>query len=152
MTGALPFWREAGAGQAVVCLHSNASSSAQWRPLIERLAPACHVFAPDSYGAGKSPPWPGARPITLADEVALLAPVLARAGTPLALVGHSYGAAVALVAALADPGRVREQQISLQQFELLVGNSRLSEQAESRIDAVGDIAAGDDVFHQRARQ
>ncbi len=107
MTGALPFWREAGAGQAVVCLHSNASSSAQWRPLIERLAPACHVFAPDSYGAGKSPPWPGARPITLADEVALLAPVLARAGTPLALVGHSYGAAVALVAALADPGRVR---------------------------------------------
>lgn len=39
--------------------------------------------------------------------MALLEPVLERAGTPLALVGHSYGAAVALVAALADPGRVR---------------------------------------------
>ena len=34
-------------------------------------------------------------------------PVLTRAGSPLALVGHSYGAAVALIAALATPGRVR---------------------------------------------
>jgi pimeloyl-ACP methyl ester carboxylesterase len=33
--------------------------------------------------------------------------VLARAGTPLDLVGHSYGAAVALVAALQQPSRVR---------------------------------------------
>jgi pimeloyl-ACP methyl ester carboxylesterase len=33
--------------------------------------------------------------------------VLAKAGAPLALVGHSYGAAVALIAALANPGRVR---------------------------------------------
>ena len=33
--------------------------------------------------------------------------MLVRAGSPLALVGHSYGAAVALIAALANPGRVR---------------------------------------------
>ena len=38
----------------------------------------------------------------------MLEPVLARAGTPLVLAGHSYGAAVALVAALANPGRVRD--------------------------------------------
>lgn len=107
MSGAVPFCREAGAGAGVVCLHSNASSSSQWRALMERLAPACHVFAPDSYGAGKSPPWPGARPLVLADEVAFIEPVLARAGSPLALVGHSYGAAIALRAAVANPGRVR---------------------------------------------
>jgi pimeloyl-ACP methyl ester carboxylesterase len=102
-----PFFREAGAGPGVVCMHSNASSSGQWRDLLELLAPKYHVLAPDSYGAGKSPDWPSDRIIGLRDEVALMEPVLARAGSPLALVGHSYGAAVALIAALMRPDRVR---------------------------------------------
>ena len=102
-----PFFREAGTGPSVVCLHSNASTSGQWRGLMDRLAPKFRVLAPDSYGAGKSPDWPSDRRIRLLDEVALIEPVLARAGSPLALVGHSYGAAVALIAALTDPARVR---------------------------------------------
>ena len=102
-----PFFREAGTGPGVVCLHSNASTSGQWRSLMDGLAPKFHVLAPDSYGAGKSPDWPSDRRIRLLDEVAFIEPVLARAGSPLALVGHSYGAAVALIAALANPGRVR---------------------------------------------
>lgn len=52
------YFREAGAGKGVVCLHSNASASAQWRALIERLSSRFRVFAPDSLGAGKSPAWP----------------------------------------------------------------------------------------------
>ncbi len=102
-----PFCREAGAGPGVVCIHSNASNSVQWRGLMDQLAPSFHVLAPDSYGSGKSPEWPSDRVISLHDEVALIEPVLAHAGVPLALVGHSYGAAVALIAALAHPGRVR---------------------------------------------
>ena len=102
-----PFFRELGAGPGVVCLHSNASSSSQWRALMERLAPKFRMLAPDSYGAGKSPAWPTDRPVCLRDEAALLEPVFARAGEPFALVGHSYGAAVALIAALAQPHRVR---------------------------------------------
>ncbi len=102
-----PHVREAGTGPGVVCLHSNASTSGQWRGLIDVLSPRFHVFAPDSYGSGKSPEWPSDRVITLRDEVDLIQPVLDRAGTPLALVGHSYGAAVALIAALQNPGRVR---------------------------------------------
>lgn len=102
-----PFFREAGSGPAVVCLHSNASNSAQWRGLMELLAPRLHVFAADSYDAGKSPSWPSDRVITLGDEADLIEPVLERAGSPLVLVGHSYGAAVALIAALRNPGRVR---------------------------------------------
>src|SRR5262245_40650464 len=102
-----PFFRKAGTGPGVVCLHSNASSSGQWRGLMDLLAPRFRVFAPDSYDAGKSPHWPSDRLIRLRDEVELIEPVLTRAGSPLALVGHSYGAAVALIAALADPGRVR---------------------------------------------
>jgi pimeloyl-ACP methyl ester carboxylesterase len=73
---------------------------------MDLLAPKFHVLAPDLYGSGKSPEWPSDRIIGLLDEVALIEPVLARAGSPLALIGHSYGAAVALIAALNDPSRV----------------------------------------------
>jgi pimeloyl-ACP methyl ester carboxylesterase len=101
------YFREAGSGRGVVCTHSNASSSAQWRGLLELLAPKFHVLAPDLYGSGKSPEWPSDRVISLRDEVALIEPVLAKAGFPLSLVGHSYGGAVALAAAMANPQRVR---------------------------------------------
>jgi len=100
------FVREAGQGPGVVCLHANAASSSQWRSLMELLAPKFRVFAPDLHDAGRGPTWPAEREMALRDEAALVAPVLERAGTPLALVGHSYGAAVALIAALANPRRV----------------------------------------------
>lgn len=102
-----PFFREVGAGPGVVCLHANSSSSSQWRGLSEALAPRFHVLSADSYGSGKSPPWPTGRTASLRDEVELLEPVFQRAGEPFVLVGHSYGAAIALVAALAQPHRVR---------------------------------------------
>jgi pimeloyl-ACP methyl ester carboxylesterase len=44
---------------------------------------------------------------TLADEAALIEPLLDAADGPVALVGHSFGGAVALMAALANPGQVR---------------------------------------------
>lgn len=101
-----PYFRQTGAGPGVVCLHSNASSSSQWRALMERLSSGFHVLSPDTHGAGKGPPWPTGRPLELRDEVSLLAPVFARAGTPFSLVGHSYGGAVALKAAVQQPQRV----------------------------------------------
>lgn len=107
MHTARPYFREAGSGPGVVCIHSNASSSAQWRGLMDLLSPRYRVLAPDSYGSGKSPDWHSDREIALRDEVHFIEPILAMAGAPLALVGHSYGAAVALIAALANPGRVR---------------------------------------------
>ena len=100
-------FREAGAGPAVVCIHASASSSAQWRPLMDRLAGRFRTLAVDLYGCGRSPTWPSNRARSLADEVALLAPVFAAAGDRFHLIVHSYGGAVALKAALADPGRLR---------------------------------------------
>lgn len=134
-----PFHREAGAGPGVVCLHANASSSGQWRELLELLAPQFHVLAPDSYGSGKSPPWPSPRVISLHDEVALIEPLLARAGSPLALVGHSYGAAIALLAALAHPGRIRA--LALYEptlFALLDAQSAPPNEADGIRDAVAE--------------
>lgn len=106
-TGPAPFFVEAGTGPGVVCLHANASTSSQWRSLMALLAPRFHVLAPDGHGAGKGPAWPVDRMLRLRDEVALIEPVLDRAGADPVLVGHSYGAAVALVAAALHPGRFR---------------------------------------------
>lgn len=107
MTLPTPHFRSTGAGPGVVCLHANGSSSAQWRSLSDALSADHHVLAPDLYGAGRSPDWPSDSKIALQDEVDFLAPVFAQAGEPFVLVGHSYGAAVALVAALTWPTRVR---------------------------------------------
>jgi pimeloyl-ACP methyl ester carboxylesterase len=73
---------------------------------MDRLAGRYRTLAVDLYGSGKSPSWPGARPLSLADEVALLGPALAAAGDRFHVVGHSYGGAVAIATALAHPGRV----------------------------------------------
>ena len=102
-----PFVRQAGAGPTVVCLHSNASSSTQWRGLMDLLSPAWTVAAPDSYGSGKSPDWPSAHTITLDDEVRLVQHLVQGAPDRPVLVGHSYGGAVALMAALRHPHKVR---------------------------------------------
>ena len=101
------FFRESGTGTSVICLHSNASSSSQWRELIDLLAPSYHVLAPDSYGSGKSPDWHSDRFISLSDEVDLLESVVARATGQFILVGHSYDAAVALLSALRWRERVQ---------------------------------------------
>lgn len=106
-SGPTPFFVEAGTGRGVVCLHANASTSNQWRSLMALLAPDFHLLAPDGHGAGEGPPWPMDGLLSLGDEVALIEPVLLRAGAHPVLVGHSYGAAVALVAAGMYPGRFR---------------------------------------------
>ena len=101
------YFREAGSGVGVVCLHASGSSSAQWRPLMDRLADRFHVLAVDLCGYGKSSPWSGEGNLSLADEVAELEPVLLAAGERFHLIGHSFGGAVALMAALANPRRFR---------------------------------------------
>jgi pimeloyl-ACP methyl ester carboxylesterase len=144
----VPFMREAGQGSAVVCLHSNASTSSQWRVLMDRLAPSHRVVAIDSIGAGKSPPWPDDAGPTLSDEAAFLEPVLAAAAPPFFLIGHSYGAAVALVAALARPERIRAlvlyepPLIALLEAEA-PGQAASTELRRTAADAAASIAAGD---------
>ncbi len=145
------FFREAGTGPGVVCIHSNASTSGQWRALMDLLAPSFHIFAPDSYDSGKSPQWPSDRVITLGDEAALIEPVLAKAGSPLALVGHSYGAAVALIAALAHPGRVRAMALyEPTLFSLLDAEKLAPNEADGIRKAVADAVAALEAGNQDA--
>ena len=134
--------REAGSGPGVVCLHANASSSVQWRALMDALAGRFHVLAPDSFGSGQSPPLPADHRMTLRDEVDLLGPVFDRAGDPHVLVGHSYGAAVALIAAAAQPHRVRAMALyEPVLFSLLDAESPPPNEADGIRSAVAGAAA-----------
>lgn len=96
----------ATARPTVVLLHSSASSSRQWERLASTLADGFRVEAVDLYGHGARPAWHGHAPYTLADDAALVAPLL-RVPGGAHLVGHSYGAAVALKVLELYPARVR---------------------------------------------
>ena len=119
-------FRETGTGVSVVCLHSSGSSSSQWRLLMDQLGGRYHVLAADLYSYGRSPLWPGVARFCLADEVSLLENVFQAAGEPFHLIGHSYGGAVALKAALTFPTRVR----SLVLFEPTLFKLLMAEDAQ----------------------
>lgn len=133
--------REAGTGPGVICIHANASTSGQWRSLMELLAPTHQVLAPDCYGSGLSPDWQSDRFISLHDELEFLEPVFARAKAPFALVGHSYGAAVALLAALANQSRVRALAVyEPTLFSLIDAESTPPNDADGIRDVVADAS------------
>ena len=98
-------FRESGSGTYVICIHSSASSSSQWRTLMASLSEKYHAVAVDLYGYGKSPDWPAVNDVRLADEIALIEPILSQAGR-FHLVGHSYGALISLKIALDNPAHV----------------------------------------------
>lgn len=102
-----PSVRKSGEGPVVLCLHSSTSSSKQWTKLTEHLTHSYQVIAPDLYGYGDSPEWNLDQTLSLGDELNLLQPVLDGICGPFHLIGHSYGAAVALTLAHEQPKRVR---------------------------------------------
>ena len=98
--------RETVAEPWVLCIHSAGSSSAQFRGLAQQLGTDFKLVAADLFGHGNTPQWTDSRPLTLADEAGPLEALLPD-GQAVHLVGHSYGAAVALRIALNQPRRVR---------------------------------------------
>lgn len=102
--------RVEGRGPAVVLLHSSMGSKSQWRALMESMCGTHRLIAIDLHGYGDSAmPEPCGRH-SLADEVRLVQLKLAQLldpGERFHLVGHSFGGAVALRLAHANPQRVR---------------------------------------------
>jgi pimeloyl-ACP methyl ester carboxylesterase len=95
-----------GEGEPVVLLHAGASSSHQWGSLVSRLGARHRVLAPDLRGEGRTPaPRDWSR--MLEGDVALVSSVIDAAGGRVHLVGHSYGAVVAMACARARPAAVR---------------------------------------------
>jgi pimeloyl-ACP methyl ester carboxylesterase len=95
-----------GSGPPVVLIHSSVSANRQWRSLTEALKDRYRVLAINLYGYGGTTPWPGSAPQTLYAQAQLVLALCEHLGAPLQLVGHSFGASVALKAAALLGSRV----------------------------------------------
>src|SRR5262249_21381273 len=96
-----------GKGPIVIAGHCSSASHKEWLPLIKELKSDWRVLAPDFIGYGQSQPWPATTPFSTEADVAVLLAVAKKARGPLHLLGHSYGAALALEAARTLGSRVK---------------------------------------------
>jgi len=90
----------------VIALHCSGSGAGQWRALGEALDTGYNLVTPEHFGCDSVGPWTGAHAFTLADEAARTIEVIDRSDWKVHLVGHSYGGAVALRAAIERPSRI----------------------------------------------
>jgi pimeloyl-ACP methyl ester carboxylesterase len=91
-------YSEAGWGAPVLAIHGSAGTGRLWAPLADALAERRRVVAPDLFGYGGSAAWTEAR--GRASDLELVVGLARSLGGPVHLVGHSYGAALAMRAAL----------------------------------------------------
>ncbi len=92
-----------GQGKPLLLIHSAGMGAAQWRVIVKALADDFRCLAPNLRGYGRSAPWPSGRPAEISAEIALLEKVADAAEAPLALIGHSMGAWLALELARRRP-------------------------------------------------
>lgn len=106
-----------GRGERLILAHCSGGSHRQWQSLAEAVSDRYEVIAPDFLGYGKSSRFSswgaGDNP-----DLGLLMELLDECREPAHLIGHSYGGALALRAALQLPHRVR----SLTLYEPVVFN------------------------------
>jgi esterase len=95
---------EYGGGKPVAILHGLFGSARNWASIARRLAQIHHVIAFDLRNHGSSP-WAEAMDyLTMAEDVR--AAMRQRGHRSYALIGHSMGGKVAMVAALTDPAAI----------------------------------------------
>jgi pimeloyl-ACP methyl ester carboxylesterase len=99
-------YRQTGSGMPVLLIHGWRGSSRHWQDTMDHLADCRAVYAIDLPGHGETPAWSAA--ITTEGLAQLALEFADRLGLGrFDLVGHSFGAAVAIALAAQSPGRVR---------------------------------------------
>lgn len=139
----------------VVCLHSSASSGAQWRSLRSEAPPDWRLITPDLYGYGTDARQDKLEGFSLQDEIGWLEKTWEDAGPAFHLVGHSYGGLIALAVAMRNPQNV----LSLTVYEpavwsLLTGDGATNAGAQEIEKVRGDTIdlAGSGELHEAARR
>ena len=92
---------EHGTGAPVVFLHSGVGSAGEWKQVFSLWPDGYRLVAIDAYRGGTGPI--GAGQLTLDDYADQVYAVAEHVGTPVSLVGFSWGGATALRVAVAAP-------------------------------------------------
>src|SRR5690606_15786898 len=98
--GARLSFREEGAGCPVVLIHATTSTGEQWHSLVDHLVRRYRVLVPDLPGNGGSGLPSGRSAPGLGIHIDAVRALIDHCGEPVHLVGHSFGAAVALATAV----------------------------------------------------
>jgi pimeloyl-ACP methyl ester carboxylesterase len=118
-------------GEAVVFLHGFPESHRTWRAVAPALAEDCFVVAPDQRGFGASDKPDGVEHYRTERIVAdLIALADALALTRFTLVGHDWGGAVAWLAALRHPERIKRLVIVNAPHPLVFQKSLIDDPAQ----------------------
>lgn len=102
------FWQELGHGERpALAIHCTLGAASLWTPVLAPLANRLSTIVFDQPGHGQSPPWQpaGAEPGAYQRLVTQIAASFIT--RPVDLIGHSFGASVALRIAVGAPHAVR---------------------------------------------
>jgi pimeloyl-ACP methyl ester carboxylesterase len=91
-----------GDGPAVVLVHGTQSAAPAWLDVANHLADRYHCIVMNR--RGRAPSGPSGPEYRIETEVADIHALTSHVGADVSLVGHSYGATLALLAALDLPG------------------------------------------------
>lgn len=94
---------ETGNGPAVVLVPGSCSTGAAWRPLIAQWRGGYRCITTSLLGYGSTAERRGPNNNDMSLEADIIEAVIARAGAPVHLVGHSFGGLAALAVALRSP-------------------------------------------------
>ncbi len=122
-----------GAGPPLLLVHGTSADHRRWAPVLPALERHFTVFAMDRRGRGRSG---DAETYAIEREFEDVAAVVAAAGEPVHVVGHSYGGVCALEASLLTDAVAR-----LVLYEPPLGFVRPSPHVVEQLDAL--LAAGE---------
>jgi pimeloyl-ACP methyl ester carboxylesterase len=135
-------FEEEGAGRPVLLLHSTASGAMQWVSLTGHLRGRYRVLAVDLPGYGATVGIASRDAPGLAGHAAVVRAVADHCGEPVHLVGHSFGGAVALKAALAAPESIRSLTvIEPVAFNVLRSGTDVDRHLAREVDALAGLIA-----------
>jgi pimeloyl-ACP methyl ester carboxylesterase len=102
---------DSGEGPALLFLPGSYSTPAAWRPVQRLLQPSWRLITTSLCGYGGSSETRTRQDFGMAHEVRLVEALVERIASPVHLIGHSFGAAVALATAL--DGKVNVASLTL---------------------------------------
>ncbi len=125
-----------------MALHCSGADAKQWRKLALDAVPHFDVRAMNLIGTAAAGHWPGGGPFSMVDETRPIVAAIDAMREPVHLIGHSYGGAVALSAALQRVERIASLTLyEPSAFHILRQIRPGGRAAQAEIAALADVAA-----------